>query len=156
VILSGHHDERLGLALVHGAADAVVNSGRQDLKEYVLRRYPGGVPITVETASKRDLIRLALGLLEYDAQFVLLGYYPEGECLIDTHWVRRQETTVYCPNAIRRPRMEATLHLITEGQMRVEELMTHDFPVAEAPKAYQMVLDKSTHFLGVVLDWTSP
>ncbi len=154
VILSGHHDERLALAAKHGGADDVVNSGEQDLQAYVLSLYPNGVPVTVETASKRELIRQAVELLSYDAQFVLLGYYPEGECIIDTHWVRAKETTVYCPNAIRRERMEATLGLIAESHMHFEELITHDFPVAEVSEAYQMVLDKSTHFLGVVLDWT--
>jgi 2-desacetyl-2-hydroxyethyl bacteriochlorophyllide A dehydrogenase len=154
VILSGHHDERLALALAYGAADEVVNSAQQDLKEYVFARYPEGVPITVETASKRELIRLAVELLSYDAQFVLLGYYPEGECLIDTHWVRAKETTVYCPNAIRRGRMEATLSLIGAGHMHAEELITHDFPAAEAPAAYGLMLSRAEGFLGIVLAWT--
>jgi len=154
VVLSGHHDERLALGARYAAAETV-NSRDQDLKDYVLSRYPSGVPISVETASKRELIRLAVELLAYDAQFVLLGYYPPGECLIDTHWVRAKETTVYCPNAIARERMERTLALIDQGHMHVAELITHDFPAAEAPEAYRMILEKSAPFLGVVLDWTA-
>ena len=152
VILSGHHQDRLALAARY-SADEVVNSKAEDLKEYILGTYPDGVPISVETASKRELIELAVELLGYDAQFVLLGYYPEGECLVDTHWIRAKETTVYCPNGIERQRMEKTLHLISQGSLFVEELITHEFPYTEAREAYQMILDKSTHFLGVVVRW---
>lgn len=153
VILAGHHPSRLALA-ARDAADEVVDTRTVDLKEYVFSRHPQGVPLTVETAGKRELIRLAVELLQYDAQFVLLGYYPEGECLIDTHWVRAKETTVYCPNAIVRARMDNTLALISQGHMHVEELLTHRFPYQEAPQAYQLLLNRATDFLGIVIDWT--
>lgn len=153
VILAGHHPDRLALAARY-AADEVVDTHTVDLKEYVFSRYPQGVPISVETASKRELIRQAVELLAYDAQFVLLGYYPEGECLIDTHWVRAKETTVYCPNGIARARMDSTLALISQGYMHVEELLTHRFPYQAAAQAYQLLLDKPADFLGIVIDWT--
>ena len=153
VILAGHHRDRLALAARY-AADEVLDTHAVDLREYVRERYPRGIPLTVETASKRELIRLAVELLQYDAQFVLLGYYPEGECVIDTHWVRARETTVYCPNGIMRPRMESTLGLISQGHMHVEELITHQFPYQMAPQAYRLLLDRSTDFLGIVIDWT--
>jgi threonine dehydrogenase-like Zn-dependent dehydrogenase len=98
---------------------------------------------------------LATDLLAHDAQLVLLGYYPEGECLIDTHWVREKETTVYCPNGIARGRIERTLALIEQGHLHVAELITHDVPVTKAPEAYRMIVEKSEPFLGIVLDWTA-
>lgn len=155
VIMSGHHQERLELAGRYGAADEVVNSKQEDLVEYVRKAYPDGVPITVETASKNELIQMAIGLLEPNGQFVLLGYYPEGECLIDTHWVRARAITMYCPCGIERKRMEKTLELTARGHLKMKELVTHEFPFTEAPKAYRMILEKSTHFLGVVFDWTT-
>jgi 2-desacetyl-2-hydroxyethyl bacteriochlorophyllide A dehydrogenase len=153
VILAGHHADRMALASRHGAADEVIDSTEQDLREVVLSRYPEGVPITVETASKQALIHLCVDLLERDGQFVLLGYYPDGECHIDTHWVRRRETTVYCPNGIARERMERTLGLIAQGKMHVAELITDEFPYDQAAGAFRMIMDKPRPFLGVVLDW---
>lgn len=152
VILSGHHDERLRLAALY-AADEVVNSLREDFPAHVRERYPDGVQVAGESASKNELIQTAIGLLEYHGQLVLLGYYPEGECFIDIHWVRARETTVYCPNSVTHERLEMTLELMANDNMAVEELITHEFPFTEAPRAYQMILDKSEEFLGVVLKW---
>jgi len=152
VILSGHHDERLALAARHGA-DEVVNTLRDDLPAHIRSRWPDGVQVAAESASKNELVRTAIGLTEYHGQLVLLGYYPEGACMIDIHWLRERETTVYCPNALTRERLEATLALIAAGRMHVDELVTHEFTVGEAPKAYQMILDKRSPFLGVVFKW---
>ena len=109
----------------------------------------------METASQSELIRLAVELLHYEAQFVLLGYYPEGECHIDTHWVRAKETTVYCPNGIVRGTNGSDARADRQRSLAVAELITHDLPVAGAPEAYRMILDKPAPFLGVVLDWTT-
>jgi threonine dehydrogenase-like Zn-dependent dehydrogenase len=88
-----------------------------------------------------------------EGQFVLLGYYPAGECVIDTHWVRARETTVYCPNGWTRPRMEATLRLIEQGQMKVKELVTHELPFTQAPEVYRLIQEKQADFLGIVFNW---
>ena len=53
-----------------------------------------------------------------------------------------------------RERLEATLGLIAEGAMKVEELVTHELALADAPRAYAMLLDPSAMFLGVVIRWT--
>jgi 2-desacetyl-2-hydroxyethyl bacteriochlorophyllide A dehydrogenase len=153
VILSGHHPDRLALAARY-SAEVVVNSTEVDLAALIRSRYPGGVQVAAETASKSETVRAAINLVQYDGQLVLLGYYPEGECLIDIHWIRARETTVHCPNGWTRARMEATLDLIEQGAMVVEELTTHTFPYQQAPEAYRMILERSPDFLGVVLRWT--
>jgi 2-desacetyl-2-hydroxyethyl bacteriochlorophyllide A dehydrogenase len=152
VILAGHHDSRLRLAAEY-AADQVVNSHQQDFFSSLREEYPKGVPIAVETASKSDLVRQATEALQYGGQLVVLGYYPEGECLIDIHWVRHQETTVYFPNSSTPERLRATLDLLEGKDMRVEELVTHEFSYGEAQEAYRMIVDKSSDFLGLVFRW---
>jgi len=154
VILSGHHGLRLDLAKKFGA-DEVVNSSEVDFFEYIRERYPSGVPIAVETASKSDLIRRATDALMYAGQLVVLGYYPEGECLLDIHWTRLRETTVYFPNGWAYDRLKNTLSLIEEGEMVVDDLITHEFGHREAPEAYRMLNEKSEEFLGIVIRWDS-
>jgi 2-desacetyl-2-hydroxyethyl bacteriochlorophyllide A dehydrogenase len=153
VILSGHHDARLRLAARY-AADEVVNSAREDFASHVRRKWPDGVQVAAESASRNELVRMAIDMLEYNGQLVLLGYYPEGECMIDIHWVRARETTIYCPNSWTPERLKATLKLIEQGHMKVDELVTHELPFTEAPRAYQMILDRSEEFLGVVFRWS--
>lgn len=152
VILSGRHPNRLELARKY-SADEVVNSRTEDFPAWVRRKYPQGVPVVAETASQIALVRMAIDLLEYSGQLVLLGYYPEGECLMDIHWVRERETTVYCPNSSTADRLRGTLDLLAQGAMHLQELVTHTFPFREAPKAYKLIEEKSADFLGIILDW---
>ncbi|MBI4023410.1 MAG: zinc-binding alcohol dehydrogenase [Verrucomicrobia bacterium] len=152
VILAGRHSNRLDLAKKY-SADEVVNSKMEDFPAWVRKKYPQGVPVVAETASQIALVRMAINLLEYSGQLVLLGYYPEGECLLDIHWVRERETTVHCPNASTPDRLKQTLDLVARGAMHLQELVTHTFPFREAPKAYKLIEEKSASFLGVILDW---
>jgi len=152
VILAGHRPDRLALATQY-SADEVFNSRDVDISTYVKERYPDGVAISVESAGKISLVQTAIKLLKYEGQFVLLGYYPEGECLLDIHWVRACETTVYCPNSLENGRLVATLDLIAKGAIKVDELVTHTLPYTEAPAAYRMILEQPSGFLGVVLKW---
>jgi threonine dehydrogenase-like Zn-dependent dehydrogenase len=73
---------------------------------------------------------------------------------VDWHWLRGKELTLHCPNSRNRERLEATLGLMTEGAVKVEELVTHELALAEAPRAYEMLLDPAASFLGVVIRWT--
>jgi threonine dehydrogenase-like Zn-dependent dehydrogenase len=72
---------------------------------------------------------------------------------VDWHWLRGKELTLHCPNSRTRERLEATLALIAEGAMRVEELVTHEFALSEAPRAYEMLLDPAARSLGMVIRW---
>jgi threonine dehydrogenase-like Zn-dependent dehydrogenase len=92
-------------------------------------------------------------LLGRHGQLVLNGYYPPDESMIDWHWLRRKEITLYCPDSRNRERLDATLRLIQEGRIRVQELVTHRVDAASASEAYAMLLDPAAQFLGVVIDW---
>ncbi len=37
--------------------------------------------------------------------------------------------------------------------IRVRELVTHELDLADAPRAYGMLLDRGAEFLGVVIRW---
>ena len=50
--------------------------------------------------------------------------------------------------------MEAFLDLLAEGRVRVDRLITHTFPVAEALSAYDLITSKTpTPYLGILLDY---
>ena len=84
---------------------------------------------------------------------ILNGFYPPSESMLDWHWLRRKEITVYCLDSRNRQRLEAALRLIRQGHMKVEELVTHTCSYTEAPEMYRMLLDQPADFLGIVLDW---
>jgi 3-hydroxyethyl bacteriochlorophyllide a dehydrogenase len=166
VILSGLVAERLAMAARHSAdevfdaargaggptADASAQGG--DLAAWVRARYPGGVAIAVDTASSARTVRLAAGLLARDGHLVMNGFYPPPENAVDWHWLRGKELTLHCPNSRTRARLEATLGLIGEGAVKVDELVTHELALADAPRAYAMLLEPAAAFLGIVIRWT--
>lgn len=159
VIMAGQHHDRLKIAQKY-SADEIINSKENDLAEFIKERYPKGIPVVIETASTNKAIRTGIGLLRTGfgvfakkGQFVFLGYYPEGECMVDIHWLRAKEITAYFPNGWARERMEKTMALISQKKMYVKELVTHTFPYTEAANAYHLILEKAEGFLGIVLNW---
>ncbi len=152
VIVAGLSPGRLDLAARH-SADEVFDNGEGGLTEFIRDRYPEGVSIVVETASSSRTVHMGAELLGKHGQLVLNGYYPPDESMIDWHWLRRKEITLYCPDSRNRERLHATLRLIQEGRMHVEELITHRVDAVNASDAYAMLLDPASQFLGVVIDW---
>jgi 2-desacetyl-2-hydroxyethyl bacteriochlorophyllide A dehydrogenase len=152
VILSGLAPERLAAATRH-SADEVFDATRGDLASFVREKYPKGVAIALDTASNAATVRTCANLLCHGGHLVMNGFYPPSESAVDWHWLRGKELTLHCPNSRTRARLEATLGLIAGGVMKVEELVTHELALVEAPHAYQMLLDPAASFLGVIIRW---
>ena len=153
VIMSGLSRHRLEIAR-RFSADEVFDATTGDFAAYIRERYPSGVAVAVETASSARTVRQAAEMLRPGGDLVMNGFYPPPENCIDWHWLRGKELTVHCPNSRNRERLERTLDLIANGSMRVDELVTHELPVEEAPRAYGMLLD-GADFLGIVFRWRS-
>lgn len=49
--------------------------------------------------------------------------------------------------------MQAFVELLQEKKLNVSKVITHVFDFKDAPKAYQMILDKSESFMGIVLKY---
>ena len=152
VLLSGLQPLRLELAAKH-SADEVFDASGGDFTAFVRERFPKGVAVAVEAASSRRTVRQAISLLAYGGHLVLNGFYPPPESLLDWHWLRTKELTAHFPNSRTRERLESTLRLIEQGAVRVEELVTHTAPLAEAPGLYEKLLGSEADFLGLVIQW---
>jgi threonine dehydrogenase-like Zn-dependent dehydrogenase len=171
VIVSGLVPDRLAAAALHSADEVFDASGGAgasrgtgagagagtgasgDLAAFVRGRFPQGVAIAVDTASSARTVRLCADLLAYGGHLVMNGFYPATESTLDWHWLRGKELTLHCPNSRTRARLEATLALISAGAMKVEELVTHEFALSQAPRAYEMLLDPAAPSLGMVIRW---
>jgi 2-desacetyl-2-hydroxyethyl bacteriochlorophyllide A dehydrogenase len=172
VIMAGLDPFRMDLAS-RFSADEVFDNSENGLLEFVRGRYPDGVPIVLETASTASTVYLATALLGRHGQLVLNGFYTPDQSLVDWHWLRRKEITLYCPDSRNRERMRATLRLMQEGTLRVDELVTQRFPAIEADRAYELLMHggtapsvglngavngahakrESPSFMGMILDW---
>ena len=44
--------------------------------------------------------------------------------------------------------MQAYIDLLSQGKLNMDKIITHIFPLADAPEAYNLILDKTEHFSG--------
>jgi len=49
--------------------------------------------------------------------------------------------------------MQSYIDLLTAGKLNMEKVITHTFPLENAPEAYAMILEKSQHFSGILIEY---
>lgn len=152
VIMADIVKSKLDKAILH-SADEVFDCSENDLAEFVRDKYPDGVDIVLETASSSKTISTAIEMLKHGGQLVLNGFYRPGEGRLEWQQLRSKEITTYCPNSATSDRLKKTADLIEQGHIKVGELITDEFNFCQAPEAYEMILNKSPDFLGIVLNW---
>ena len=152
VLLAGHHDARLGLALGL-SADQVVNTRHHDLVETVLRARPEGADVVVETVCQPEDTPGYVRMLRRRGQLVIAAYHPEANW-VDLAPVQDKQITIHSTGGWTRHGMNATLSDMLAGELRIGPLITHRIPWQKAPWAYEvLVRDKSEDSLAVVIDW---
>jgi 2-desacetyl-2-hydroxyethyl bacteriochlorophyllide A dehydrogenase len=152
VLLIGKHDERLRTFQMEGAS-RTVNARHADVDAAVAEFAPGGAPVVVDTLTTTEGLHSSLRLLAHDGHIVAGGYYVEGHHLINYMELAMREATLYAPGGWTRPRLERTMSWIAQGKLRVLDKITHRWPIARAPEAYDLLVHGSGHFLAMVIDW---
>lgn len=145
----------------------------------LVERQTGGlgvdaVIITAGTSSS-DPINLAGELARKRGRVVVVGAVPTGFDR-DPYWYRKElELRMSCsygpgrydldyeekgltyPAAYVRwtenRNMQAFQELVQSGRVDLDYLTTHEFPIEGAPKAYDLILNRSEPFLGIVLKY---
>jgi len=159
-------------------ADAVALSEREGVEEAV-RHFTGergadAVILTASTTSNEPL-EMAAAIARDRGRLVIVGmvkadlprtpfYEKELEVRISRSYGPGRYDPTYEEKGIDYPigyvrwteqrNMEAFLSLLAEGKVNVQPLITHRFPMAEAEKAYEVVLGRvSEPSIGVVLTY---
>lgn len=110
------------------------------------------IAVVVDTAGSMPTLLELFPLLGHDAHIVSAGFYGQ-EGHIDIQLLRNREITLHAPAGWNRERMDGTLKGIEERWLDTRPLITHRFPVDEAPQAWELIMSKSEDCLGVVLEW---
>ncbi len=157
----------------------IVPGIRHQIRERTAGLGVDAVIITAGTTSL-DPINFAGELARKRGRVVIVGAVPTGFDR-EPHWYRKElelrmscsygpgrydpeyeEKGVDYPPAYVRwtenRNMKAFQGLVHTGRIDLDYLTTHEFPLAEAPRAYEMIVRRSEPFLGVVLryDVTRP
>ncbi|MCU6711356.1 hypothetical protein M6D81_21925 [Paenibacillus sp. J5C_2022] len=149
VTVLGRHDERLSLLppAIHS-----INVKKQSLEQWLEGRTD--LAIVVDTVGSMDTFRMLKPAMKLNSHFVSAGFLG-SEGMVDIQELRGQEITLHCPSGWTTERMDETLAGIRDGWLQPASLITHTFPAAQAAEAWQLIMDRSAFYLGVVLDWRS-
>jgi len=165
-------DERLKIAKKCGMRYAV-NPSKEDVREKVMELTGGeGCEVTVEAIGNPRTIETCCQITKALGEVVLLGS-PRGEYATDltkilnyVHLWPRGCLTFKGAHEWRFPihQVEGSKHsierntrialrLISEGKLKVRDLVTHIVKPEEIKEAYEGLLNKKDEYLGVILDW---
>lgn len=165
---------RIALASNLGATSVIRKNAEEAAQSFSLGRGVDAVIICADTKSD-DSVSLAGEIARSKAKVVAVGavglniprkqyYQKELDLVVSRSYgpgrydVNYEEKGVDYPVAYVRwteqRNMEAFIDLLANKKIDIKPLITHRFPIDEAPKAYSMITSKSTEpFLGVILTY---
>jgi threonine dehydrogenase-like Zn-dependent dehydrogenase len=154
VILVGHRPERVELARQY-SADVALNNREVNVVEAVREHAGDFVTFVIDTVQQEAAQQEYSPLLEHGrGQIVYSGFTPT-ETWASMADLQKRELTTHYVSGWNRARMDATLALMAEGQMRLLPLIMHQVDaVSRGADMYRMILEKSEPFVGITLDWT--
>lgn len=149
----GRRDDRLRQLPEPVTGISTQNINKSDMMDAIEHTFPQGINIVVDTVGDLDAFWELYPNMKRHGAFVSAGFYGERGH-IDIQRLRLKELSLHAPSGWTRDRMDATLYGIHEGWLQTSNLITHRFPVARADEAWQVILDRSSSSLGVLLEWT--
>lgn len=175
VITTDLKSDRVGLALRTGADAALVGGAEFPQQIKTLTDGIGVDCAIIAAAAKSDApCRLAVEICRDRGRIVDVGavelsfpWYETYLKEIQVYMARAYGPGSYDANYERRGRdyplpyvrwterrnMEEFLRLSSEKRLRIEDLITHRFPLEEAPKAYEVIMDPGQNSLAVLLKY---
>ena len=134
-------DARLRMASRCGAG-WTGNAGTADVLAGINDAEPLGLDYVFECAGEQQALHHAVELLKPGGTLVIVGIPELDRVSFDPHLLRRKELRIV--NVRRQNQcMAAAIELISSGAVKVGELLTHDFPLARAREALELVTNRS-------------
>lgn len=143
VILCGTTADRtrLDLALDMGI-HRVVDVGTEDVNQIVKEATEGyGADVVVEATGARSAVASSMEVVSRRGVFVPMGIF-NNDISIDFHNIKKKELTVQGSHAQIPTSWEKALKLIQNGQVEVDAMISHVFPLSEWEEALKTVRER--------------
>lgn len=133
--------KRLALAEELGA-DVTINASVEDPVERV-REITGGkmADYVQDCVGVPGVPKAAMNMLKKGGTYAVTGLYHSVP-QVDLGKVVRSEINIYGTICYTRQEFEECLHLVEEGRVKVEPLITHHFPLREMEEAFAVMQSK--------------
>ncbi len=142
-------------------ADWVIDASEGPVSEQLLKRFPDGADVVLESTGFQGLLEDAMkcvraGGLNKGGKFVFEGWYPDTVSYTFSIPHGKQLQCFYPAFIGERPNREGVLRLIQSGKLEIEPLISHLVPWKESAKVYtQLFTEDRNRFNGIVFDWTA-
>ncbi|MHC4653891.1 MAG: alcohol dehydrogenase catalytic domain-containing protein [Planctomycetota bacterium] len=114
------------------------NPDRDDIVKDILGAEPLGLDVVIECCGQQEALDQAFDILKPGGRLVIIGTARKERISFDIDTFKRKELSI---NYIRRQNhcVQATLDLIKSGEVNVDFMITHNFPLEETQKAFDLV-----------------
>lgn len=114
------------------------NPDRDDVVKDILGFEPLGLDVVIECCGQQEALDQAFDILKPGGRLVIIGTARKERISFDIDTFKRKELSL---NYIRRQNhcVQATLDLIQSGEVNVDFMITHHFPLEETQKAFDLV-----------------
>jgi len=132
-------DERLKMARRCGAT-WTGNPKQIDVVRAIRQLEPRGVDFVFECAGQQETLDQAIELLKPGGSVLMIGIPEVDRVSFSIHTMRRKE--IQLQNVRRQNQcMAPAIELVAKGAINLDQIVTHQFPLAETKKAFDLVAD---------------
>jgi len=150
VLLSGKSDFRLRLGLQLGV-DRAIDIRKEKLVEVIREETMGmGADLVIDCAGTTESFHHAIESATPGGRVILYGVYPVQLPEARVADILLKDLVVYgsCSN---RDGWDVVISWVEQGQLNLEALITHKFPIEEGARAYDLVRDEPEGLVKAVL-----
>jgi L-iditol 2-dehydrogenase len=131
-----------------------IDSARTDAREKLLIQTLGrGVDVAFEAAWADQSIQLAAEMVRYGGKLVLVGIPRDDRLNINHSTARRKGLTIFLSRRMKHTYPKA-IELVESGKVNVKSIVTHHFPLVQAPEAFGLNADYRDHVVKVMITYT--
>ena len=116
---------------------------------------PGGADVVIEATGKQGPLDLATNLVRVRGRLIVAGYHQDGPRTVNMQLWNWNGIDVINAHerdpAIYRSGMEEGVRLLAAGELDLEPLITHTFPLADINQAFRMMEERPEGFLKSVV-----
>lgn len=144
-------DERLAIAEKEGASMAV-NAVKENIIEKIMRVEPLGLDLAFECCGKQEALDQAVEMLKPGGKLIVVGIPEFDLWSLSVEKTRRKEISV---QFIRRQVdcVGQTLDLMKNGEIIIENMITHHFPFERTKEAFDLVADYRDGVMKAMIDF---
>lgn len=132
------------------SADIAFNPLKDNVESYVRKEKEEGADVIIDTSANASAINSSFNWIRVNGRYCLQGYYPGLTC-IDLFLPHAKQIMFFNPTDCEG--VDKVLEFIAQGKLKLKPLITHQFSVEDAPKAYDLLLRHPEEALGMVLRW---